>query len=227
MKPTIISAVGTASAQATVTAHASHIVKLSVQHMLAAARFSRSVQSIEAQNAGQSFGVFWEEIFHHATACIMTATASMEAYANELYFDRSSVFPGHSNALLDSLWAEFDRKPVIKKFEFALLLMNKPVLGGVVVQHFAVLQELRNALIHFKPERSSEAMRHDQLSRRLSGKFVPSAFLNDALLFPRRWATHGCTKWAVETCLSFAMEFEQLSGLSKKFAVADLRALNP
>jgi hypothetical protein len=47
---------------------------------------------------------------------------------------------------------------------------------------------------------------------------VPSSFVTDALIFSRAWATHGCAKWAVESCVAFATEFEQIAQLPIKYA---------
>jgi hypothetical protein len=188
-----------------------------VQHMLAAARFSRRVAEIERENAGKDFGEFWEEILHQSSACVFTAAASLDSYANELFFDRQTAFPEFASELLDKLWETFEQKP--KKFEFALLLRGKSHFdrGARPYQDVAAIIELRNALTHFKPKWDALAVRHRKISDRLQNYFAPSPFLNDQLIFPRRWATHGCTKWAVEQCLAFAEEFESRAELPPKY----------
>jgi hypothetical protein len=103
-------------------------VNLAVQHMLAAARFSREVGNLEHQYEGQEFAAFWEGIFHNATACILTTVASLEAYANELFSDRNTLFPEYSPELMHNLWETYERKPVLGKFAFALLLLRKPTM---------------------------------------------------------------------------------------------------
>jgi hypothetical protein len=52
--------------------------------------------------------------------------------------------------------------------------------------------------------------------KRQSVKFAPSLYFSQEPLFPRAWTTHGCTKWAVETCIAFIKEFEKRSGLAPK-----------
>jgi hypothetical protein len=201
--------------------NATYLVNLSVQHMLGAARFSRSVGEIERKHAGAEFGEFWEEIFHISSACIFASVAALEAYANELFFDRAKVFPGYSSPLLDRLWETFEQRSITEKFEFALLLRNRQTMnrGARPYQDVAALIDLRNGLMHFKAEWENEAERHEQISRRLHARFSPSPFLPDRLVFPRRWATHSCTKWAVESCLAFSKEFEQLASLDSRFDV--------
>jgi hypothetical protein len=119
---------------------------------LAAARFSRIVAGIETGYAGREFGDFWDEILHNSIACVFASTASLEAYANELFDDRANVFPGYSTELLDKLWETFEMKPILEKFEFALTLSGKPTLdrGAKAYQHAAAMIDLRNALTHFK-----------------------------------------------------------------------------
>ena len=196
-------------------ANATFLFNFSVQHLLGAALFSRSVGEIERKHAGEQYGKFWDEILQLSSACIFAAVAALEAYANELFFDRARVFPGYPSRLLDRLWETFEQKSISEKFEFALLLRNRQLMdrGARPYQDVAALIDLRNGLIHFKPEWENEAERHEQISRRLHARFSPSPFLPDRLVFPRSWATHSCTKWAVESCLAFSHEFERLAGL--------------
>jgi hypothetical protein len=208
----------TESADAMVRANATSLFNLSAQHMLGAARFSRSVGEIESKHAGEQFGEFWDEILQLSSACVFASVAALEAYANELFFDRAKNFPGFSSPLLDRLWETFERKSLTEKFEFALLLRSKPLMNANTSPYkdIAALVALRNGLIHFKPEWDDEATRHEDLSNLLRGRFAPSPFLSERLLFPRRWATHSCTKWAVESCLAFCEEFERLAGLDPR-----------
>jgi hypothetical protein len=204
-----------ASLRATATTR----TNLAVQHLLAAARFSREVRRIEEVNVGAEFGGFWDEILHYSIACIFGCAASLEAYANELFHDRATVFKGYGNALLDNLWETYEAKPILEKFQFALLLKDVPEMdkGAKVFQHAAILVQLRNALTHFKPEWANETVEHRKLSNRLAGLFTPGPFLNDELIFPRRWATNGCTAWAVRTVLAFAEAFEHPAKLPSKY----------
>jgi hypothetical protein len=47
-----------------VTIHANMKVNLAVQHMMAAARFSREVDALEQRHRGEEFGAFWEISFN-------------------------------------------------------------------------------------------------------------------------------------------------------------------
>jgi hypothetical protein len=126
---------------------------------------------------------------------------------------------------ISTLWETFEREPPLDKFDFALLLRHKPKLnrGARPCQDVALVIELRNALIHFKPEWDNEADRHRKISERLANRFTPNPLLNDQNIFPRQWATHSCTQWALEQCLAFAEEFERLAELEPKYVRGDFR----
>jgi hypothetical protein len=173
-------AVTGAAVKSTVTAMATLKVNLAVQHMLAAASFSRLVGKLEREYTGQPFGEFWEGILHNAVACVFTAIASLEAYANEVFSDRATIFSAFSPELLDNLWETYEQKPILEKFEFALLLLRKQKLdrGVSQFQDVKVLIDLRNALTHFKPEWENEADEHKKISDKLTGKFNGGPFLS-------------------------------------------------
>jgi len=195
-------------------------VSLAVQHMRAAARFSRVVGELERNYAGQPSGEFWEGILHNAVACVLTAIASLEAYANEVFSDRDTIFSAFSPKLLDNLWETYEQKPILEKFEFALLLLRKSNLdrGTSPYQDVKVLIDLRNALTHFKSEWENEADEHRKISDKLASKISPGPFFStDPLLFPRRWTSHSCTIWAVQSAMAFATEFERLADFPLKY----------
>ena len=198
-------------------------VNLADPHMRAAEGFSRRVRDIEQDHAGEGFGPFWDEIWHLSIATVFASVASLEAYANELFFDRAKAFPGYSDTLLDKLWETFEQKQTLEKFAFALVLREKPPLdfGASPCQDVSALIALRHALTHFKPEWDSAPVRHKQISDRLKHRFNRSPFLSDRHVFPRQWATHAATKWAVVSCLAFAHAFETLAGLPAKYEPAD------
>jgi hypothetical protein len=73
--------------------------------------------------------------------------------------------------------------------------------------------------MHFQPEWDNEQVAHARLSQQLARRFTPTPFLaGPESIFPRRWATHGCTQWALKTCVDFLTGFESLSSISAKAA---------
>jgi hypothetical protein len=69
----------------------------------------------------ESSAIFWDEILHNSIACVFASTASLEAFANELFDDRANVFPGYSTELLDKLWETFEMKPLSKSLNLLSL----------------------------------------------------------------------------------------------------------
>jgi hypothetical protein len=190
-----------------------------VPHLMSAAMFSRRVGEIEAKHSGQALGPFWDEILAYATATVLLSAAGLESYANELFVDMDQNFPGVGKELLETLWSAYEEKRVLEKFDLALLLRGAPrlVAGAEPFQGVHALVRLRNALIHFKPE--WEPAEHKQLSSRLGNFFKPSEFLaSDQGLFPRAWASHDCTMWALSAVLRFIEHFEDRAGLPHKMA---------
>ena len=185
-----------------IIAHSDRLILLSGAHLSAALRFSRQVAAEEIKDQDR------RAIRDYATASVFAAVAALEAYANELFFQPMTTFPEHSAKLLGELWELSDRKPIIDKFNLALRIKNKPTLNekSSMVKNLALLIDLRNALVHFKPAWDSEAHHHRRLSDKLRDKFKPSRIL-EGPIFPYSWATVSCTEWAIDTVLTFADHF--------------------
>jgi hypothetical protein len=200
----------------TSTATISLRVNFAVLHLLGAARFSRAVLAVEAANTGQPFGEWWEELRDNAVACLFLASACLEAYANELFSDGDKIFPGRPTLLIDTIWEISERKAPVDKLELVLHLRGKPAFDKRArsYKELGAVTRLRNELNHFKPEWTHLPNKHKKISDVLAGYFTPSAAMNDPLIFPRAWATHSCTSWAVNATLTFIEEFEQLAGLT-------------
>lgn len=191
-------------------------------HLIAAALLSQHTGKVENANKGQRFGPFFDELLAYASSCILLSAAALESYANELFADASSNFPNLKPDDLEKTWAEIERKPILDKFSSALSLREANCFdkGALLYQDAKKLIKLRNALTHFKPEWFGEQLEHKKLSEELKGRIEGSPFLCETEgLFPRRFASHSCTKWAVQTCLAFAEEFEAKSGLESKFSM--------
>ena|SRR5439155_6633148 len=132
---TKISGVGAViAAAARVEAEAALRTNFSILHLLAAAHFSRHVAEIEHAHNGEPFGAFFEEIIWFSSACILSCSAGLEAYANELFVDRSEHFPNLRPEVADKLWELFEQKPTLEKFDMALLLKQKPLLDRAHVR---------------------------------------------------------------------------------------------
>jgi hypothetical protein len=186
----------------TLSATARVRMNFSFLHLMSAARFSQAVGQLEQEHANDTWGPFFEAILANASSSVLLAVAGLEAFANELFIDHSTYLPTVSRELVAHLWHNYERSTVLDKLDLALLLAGRPRLprGDSPMQDVDALNRLRNALTHFKPEWTDEADEHARLSARLRGRFAPTPFLPDSEpIFPRRWASHGCTAWAVQS----------------------------
>lgn len=196
-------------------------VNLSVLHLLSAASFSRAAASIEEANAGRLFGEFWEGILAQSTATVLISVAALEAYANELFVDHAKIFPDLRIEVMAHLWELYEQKPPLEKYEFAILLKKGQPLerGTSPYRDVAALVKLRNALTHFKPEWEDQQVQHAKVSSLLKGKFISSPFMpSTEALFPKAWASHGCTSWAVRSVVDFIFEFERRADLPSRLS---------
>lgn len=191
-------------------------INMGIPHLLSAAQFSRATKQLETLHAGQEFGHFWDEILAQATATVFTAVAGVEAYANELFADRASTFPNVRADVLKPLWDAYERKPLLEKYELALVLRESAAIDrkGQIYQDAELLIRLRNALVHFKPEWTDERVKHEHLSIELGKRVIASPFTPAAPLFPMAWAGHSCTSWAVKCAVALILEFQRLAGLA-------------
>lgn len=217
MTTTIHGVLAASNADNVLTATVKVRSNFSVTHLLTAAHFSRMTAQVERDNEGKPFGDFYDEVIAYATACVLTSVAALESYANEMFTDYPIYFPNTDGPLLQKLWGFYEAKPLLDKFQFALFLRHAPELdrGARPYQDIDALITLRHALTHFKPEWDSEQVQHGKVSSRLRGRFAPSPHYR-CPLFPKGWATAGCTKWAVDSCIEFVTRFEDQAGLDHR-----------
>lgn len=214
---TTAAATGTASGAGDGVAVSDFRINLALQHFCAAAYFSRQVARLEDAHAGEGPGnFFFEELFHHAVACLFGAAAGLEAYTNELFANRQQLLPNHDPVILNHLWRLVGKQEVRDKLDLMLELRHRTKLdrSNHYLKNYAIVVRMRNAMIHFKPSSNSDRSEHFNISELLSGKFDLSPFIPEHRAFPLGWATHGGTKWIVESALGFIAEFERSAGLS-------------
>jgi hypothetical protein len=147
---------------------------LAVHHLLAACRFAGRVAKLEDENIGQPLGQFWDEILQNGLGAATLAVASLEAYANEMYFEGEILTPTINSVMAQELAEMIDRESILRKYALALALRKGERLdmGGPSVQNADALIRLRNAIVHFRPEWFGEERgRHERLSSILRPKF--------------------------------------------------------
>jgi hypothetical protein len=186
-------------------AHARTAVNLSIHHLLAACRCAARVREVETSHANHPFAGFWEEILQNALGVTTLTAASLECFANELYFEGAAVASVLSSAAAEECLDLVDREPILRKYSLVLALRTQKRLdrGAPMVQNVDALLRLRNALVHFRPEWFGVQGNHEKLSKQLQYRFAPSPFLPGEPLFPRAWASHSFAEWAVRSTVSY------------------------
>jgi len=197
-------------------------------HLQAAAHFVHLAASIES--AHSSHEVFIE---HRAyvTASLLLAIAFLDAVVNELFVD---AVEAHNHYLLPldpqavtslaGKWKSVCRQPTINRFDTLLTVTRRRHLkrGQEPCQSVHALMELRNSLIHYKPEwsHSGPSKVYDvqtsvELEQKLKGRFPlhPRFSGSENLFFPDKCLSTACARWAVQASLSFTDEiFATLGG---------------
>ena len=205
-----------------VTAKGDLRMNFGIPHLLSAALMCRKLGELEAANKGKEFGEFWEDILAHACAVLFLAVSALESYGNELFVDHETVFPDVKPKVMADLWELLERQPILRKYEFALLLRGSTSFNRDRTPYQDMLKviDLRNGLMHFKPEWLSAQKEHAKLSRNLAHRATrPPFFKENEPLFPKGWVSHATAKWIVRSVLEFILEFEQRAGIKGRMAV--------
>lgn len=188
---------------------------LALHQLLAACKASSRLTKIEEDNAGQPLGGFWDDILYEALSVALLTVASLEAYANELYFENAAL-SGTVPPAATSLIAELvERESILNKYDLAMGLSCRARLnrGANYVQNVDALIKLRNEVVHFHPQWDGPDSKHAHFSKKLNARFSPSPFLRDEELFPRAWASASFASWALKSTKQFMDRFCEESGI--------------
>ena len=192
-----------------------------VQHLMAAVRFSRQCGEIQKENEDKSLGPFYDEQIACVSATIMLAVASLESNINEHLTDADTLFHEIPKGAREQFCALLSNAPILEKYERVLAAKElEPFKRGErPYQDVDILIAIRNELVHFHPEWHAEQERHEKLGNRLRYRFELSPFIPErtGVLFPQRFVSHGCTKWAVESALTFMTQFANKIGAQSRF----------
>jgi hypothetical protein len=167
-------------------------------------------------------------LLEHTTAAasaVILAACSLEAHINEWHLD---AVDGNTNALgraaeaapmIAKLWDTVERQPLLRKYQWYLEVSRCQSLdrGGSAYQAVADLIEIRDYLVHYKPEWSDNPRQNKRLEDRLRGKFPLNRLSKpDQFFIPYRGLGHGCGVWAVQSVVSFVREFSDLLGVPSR-----------
>ncbi len=109
-----------------------------IQHLMAAARFSRWCGKIEIENEGKPLGAFFDEQLSCVSATVMLSVASMEANINEYFSDINKSFPEVSNEMKAVAFELIEKKNILEKYQYALSFKNKKNCA-LLNNHFRML----------------------------------------------------------------------------------------
>jgi hypothetical protein len=201
-------------------------VNLSFQHMQEAIHLMKLSKDCEAANSGKTFaeGDFFNHHRAYVVGAIMTSVASVEARINEFYLDATdnllgAILDASPQALLAELWKVVDEKrfPILRKYQIALAAIKKSRFDTSrnPYQDMDLLINLRNMLVHFKPEWDNDQKEHKEVEKKLQGRFELNPFWpkDNAIFFPFKCLSHGCANWAVGSSMKFILQFFALIGL--------------
>ena len=192
-----------------------------VQHMLAAARFSRQCGQIQEENLGKKLGSFFDAQISCVSATIMLCVASLESNINEYLSEGEKLFPLINEYARNEFITLLEPSSILDKYQSVLSFKGIDIFDSSrePFQSVNTIIALRNELVHFHPEWHDEQIRHKKLGKILAGKFELSPFLNkeSSVLFPQRIISHGCTIWAVKSSIKFMDKFAEFNGFKSKF----------
>ncbi|HIK10119.1 MAG TPA: hypothetical protein IGS52_07610 [Oscillatoriaceae cyanobacterium M33_DOE_052] len=185
----------------------------------------------------------------YAMASVVYTVMFVEAYINELFcrarFEVKNKFFGNLDSNIVSRLANFweidmktptQEKPrnyrildalkpnILDKYQLALLTVSDKKLfdrGEYLYQRIEILINLRNAIVHYKPEpwgddiEKSEESSREKVRKNLEGKFKENPFAEGVQnpFFPDKCFGYGCAKWAVNSSVEFIEEFSKKMGL--------------
>lgn len=196
-----------------------------IQHLMAAARFSRQCGEVQKRNVGNKLGSFYDEQIACVSATVMLCVASIESYINELLSEPELIFPELNDNVQKEACSLIGTLSILDKYQRILSFRGLVELdkGGQPLQDIEIMISLRNEFVHFHPEWHDKQERHRKLGLKLQGKFELSPFISEetGVLFPQRIVSHGCTQWAVKKSLEFMSEFSNRVGIPNKFEEHD------
>jgi hypothetical protein len=227
----ITGSLGTVFAGATVSATARVKHTFWRQHLLAARHFANLAVDAEAAIASKAEGDRTEqsrsEHRAYVSGAVVFAAAFLEASINELYLEATdpgtNTLAGLSELQKDALSRHAARtvksSQNLSKYQTALAKCRKAQFDKRVEPFRGAdgLVEMRNALVHYRPEWSDEPDEHDDLRGRLTGRFqVNPLVAAGSLWFPHLCMGAGCAQWAVDQAAEFSKAFCERMGVPER-----------
>lgn len=193
------------------------------RHLIGSARFfaQRARASEErALQQGKPGAVAAGDLVRHrsyVSGAILSAAAFLEASVNELYLELSGLKAGERTrlprrvlAVLGRFWSDIERAPVLHRYQVVLMVADAERFDErrAPFQDADSLMKLRDALVHFRPERPESRRRLRTLEQRLRNRFEPNPVAPaDSDWFPDLCLSAECAEWAVQAADEFTEDF--------------------
>lgn len=180
--------------------------------------FASRAVAIEAKHSGQSR--FDIEHRAYVMSAVMNAATFLEAMVNELFQDAAddhgttgdgylAHLSPRARELMREWWIAsgegFER--LLEKIQLLLVFAGQKKLdkGAQPFQDAALLLNLRNTLIHFRPESVAADVDHN-FTKRLRGKFDDNALMagSENAWWPDHALGGGCAMWAFHSARAIA-----------------------
>jgi hypothetical protein len=176
------------------------------RHLWAAAHFARQAHTLEeAAQQTETPESAYDVVSYNVIAAILLAVAAVESWIGDITAvpSRAQYFPGVPDDFIDKVRGLSNAQTKVSQLREKL---GRPALDKTIDpdRELADLISLRNKIVHFGAEPLNQRPEHDEVERRVAGRFGRSPLLgSDAPLFPTAFASYASAKWAVMTARLF------------------------
>ncbi|NLG45908.1 hypothetical protein [Gordonia sp. (in: high G+C Gram-positive bacteria)] len=206
------------------------------EHLWSARYAARMCGEIEGRLKGT--GELHRPHRSYVISAVLSSVAFMETYINEVLQDLADSEPGEidsrcagiaeqSAAILREMWNPpgerigwLERASILDKYRVSLAACGAEPFekGAWPYQSAKKLIDLRNALVHFKPETQVSGEAH-KLEKALKSEFASNQIFSEPL---SPWYTigclgYGCAEWSHTTAAAFIDEWQARIGLEKDY----------
>ncbi|BCQ06864.1 hypothetical protein JMUB5695_00277 [Mycobacterium heckeshornense] len=163
----------------------------------------------------------------HATTAVLSAVAFLEALVNTVWQDAADSeagkhtpytdgIPGAAIATMRELWNGKDNAKrmmsLLSKFQVALVCAGQEPMdkGAEPYQSVDVLIDLRNELVHFKPQWHGDGEEEAKFVARLRAKIIQARENRQPIgqpWYPNKVLGAGCADWACSSVIAFARDW--------------------
>jgi hypothetical protein len=188
-------------------------------HLLWAA-FNASAKAGEIEDAHSGESTFDIKHRGYVLSAIVSAAAFLEATVNELFqdaYDEHNLTEGYLAPLPDEAieamaatwWGtdEGSKLNALEKWQLIRIFAGSEPLdrGAAPYQDAQLVVQLRNAVVHYRPE-SIGADEPHKMEERLKGKFADNRLMEGSgnAWWPSYCLGHGCAEWAARSALALA-----------------------